>query len=52
MTVWEWPQWVIAGFIIFVLICQAAPANDNLRGLNILIWVFVAWVLWMGGFWS
>jgi hypothetical protein len=52
MSAWAWPQWVMAVFIAFLLLCKIIPSRDETRGIDILIWVGAAWVLWMGGFWS
>lgn len=51
MSAWAWPQWVIIGIIVLMFVCKAVPAKDDLRGVDILIWVAITWVLWMGGFW-
>lgn len=50
MSAWAWPQWVMIGVVALAILLTIGE-NGKYQGLDILIWVAIAWVLWMGGFW-
>ena len=49
-----WPQWGVAGFMALSAFAIAANTRDlpGERGFSILLLTGVAWLLYMGGFWS
>ena len=53
MTAWGWPQWVMAAWLSLVLFWVVIRFRGNSEQLPIFLgWSGMAWVLWMGGFWS
>jgi hypothetical protein len=52
---WGWPQWVMLVGVVMGVINDIRKTRRDATNASITFsatWLVVAWVLWMGGFWS
>lgn len=52
---WGWPQWVMLVGVVIGAINDIRKTRRDATNASItfsVTWLVVAWVLWMGGFWS
>lgn len=55
MSAWDWPQWTMIVWLVVFTLSRMVMTDRPLHtaiGNAAATGPVVAWVLWMGGFWS